>query len=166
MPILIKYLKKNMKTFKEYINENYPINTKLDRYNKQLDRYNKHKNYAQNALDIIDILLKQNKPIPNNLLKFIKLHHSSIWQLGHLFVDRGYKIPPKIISILTPDIALDLITFAINQPQLAKRIPTEILKKLDKYTLEELGNFLKQYKTPNELQEFLNKNKWAIDLVL
>lgn len=152
-----------MKTFKEYINESYHPNpldrvcTKIDNLLKNhIEVSNKYINYI---IEYIDLNI--------NKYKYNHLYNSMIWRFSHLFLDNGRVIPKEIVDRINNVNALDLILFGILQPQLAKRIPVELLPKLGEFQIKELKNFIHfNFKTEKELQEFLKANKWALEIMV
>lgn len=157
-----------MKTFKQYINENSSSINPI------------------NIVEDIKVLLKQNKPIPDILLKKVSKNTDSAYYVANLYMINGLIIPQILIDVVTnkdtgthnheylPSEAYYLMLNGIIQTiqhdtYLKKnRIPIELLEKMDEYSLKRLGHSIKHIynNKPKELTEFLKANKWAIDLVI
>jgi len=152
-----------MKTFKEYILEGLAIKNSLDEMCTK-----------------INTLLMQNKEVPNKYITYIidyvdntidkhknpGAYHSYIWRFGHLFLDTGNVIPKDIVDHIIPANALDLMLFAIQQPQLTKKIPVELLKNFEDSQIKDFKDFMIKNKTPEEIKTFVKSNRWALELFI
>jgi hypothetical protein len=140
-----------MKTFKQYINENRSM-SKIE----------------EKTFDIIDQLIKQNKPVPSYFIKKVGSLPINVWRTAHLFLDNGKIIPQEVINNISSTDALNCLIFSINQPQLTKRPPAiELLPKLSEFEIKQFKKWIQtRFETQRELQEFLKANKWALEIMI
>jgi hypothetical protein len=152
-----------MKTFKEYMSNK----------TKQTPR--------SYSLNNIRQIISNKDTVPGKYLDAICTDDNMAMKVAHLYMDKGYKIPEKILKCVSKRQyenslsdgyylilnSIKKLIFGDITPYVTKKIPIELLDYLGNFELRMIAEHLKyRFKNkPNELTDFLLKNSWAKNLI-